>query len=40
MLPLPHIGTAIFETRFAMAELAVNKLIAGLRRERPAHLAV
>jgi glyoxylate/hydroxypyruvate/2-ketogluconate reductase len=40
VVALPHIGTAIFETRFAMAELAVDNLIAGLRGERPAHLAV
>ncbi|HEY4073071.1 MAG TPA: D-glycerate dehydrogenase [Herbaspirillum sp.] len=40
VVALPHIGSATFETRFAMAELAVDNLIAGLRGERPAHLAV
>jgi glyoxylate/hydroxypyruvate/2-ketogluconate reductase len=40
VVALPHIGSATFETRFAMAELAVDNLIAGLRGERPVHLAV
>ena len=40
VVALPHVGSATHETRFAMAELAVNSLIAGLRGERPPHLAV
>jgi gluconate 2-dehydrogenase len=40
VVALPHIGSATHETRFAMAELAVDSLIAGLRGERPPHLAV
>jgi gluconate 2-dehydrogenase len=39
VVALPHVGTATFETRFAMAELAVDNLIAGLRGERPKYLA-
>jgi gluconate 2-dehydrogenase len=40
VIALPHVGSATYETRFAMAELAIDNLIAGLRGERPAHLAV
>lgn len=40
VVALPHVGSATHETRFAMAELAVNSLIAGLHGERPPHLAV
>jgi phosphogluconate 2-dehydrogenase/gluconate 2-dehydrogenase len=40
VVALPHVGSATHETRFAMAELAVENLIAGLRGERPPHLAV
>ena len=40
VIALPHVGSATFETRYAMAKLAVENLIAGLRGERPAHLAV
>jgi glyoxylate/hydroxypyruvate/2-ketogluconate reductase len=39
VVALPHIGSATHETRFAMAELAVENLTAGLRGERPRHLA-
>ena len=34
--PLPHIGSATFETRHAMAELATSNLLQGLAGERPA----
>ncbi|QDD63964.1 D-glycerate dehydrogenase [Herbaspirillum seropedicae] len=40
VVALPHIGSATHETRLAMAELAVTNLIAGLRGEPVAHLAV
>ncbi len=40
VVALPHIGSATHETRRAMAELAVDNLIAGLRGAQPAHLAV
>jgi len=30
---LPHIGSATVKTRYAMAQLAVNNVIAGLRGE-------
>jgi gluconate 2-dehydrogenase len=40
VIALPHVGSGTYETRFAMAELAIDNLIAGLRGERPAHLAV
>jgi phosphogluconate 2-dehydrogenase len=33
----PHIGSATFETRYAMAALAVTNLISALRGERPAN---
>lgn len=36
---LPHIGSATHETRAAMAQLAVDNLLAALRGERPANLA-
>ncbi|CAM9765716.1 unnamed protein product [Ectocarpus sp. 12 AP-2014] len=36
---LPHIGSATHETRAAMAQLAVDNLLATLRGERPANLA-
>jgi glyoxylate reductase len=35
VLVLPHIGTATHETRYAMRELAVRNLLAGLCGERP-----
>lgn len=35
VVALPHIGSATAQTRFAMAELAVNNLIAALGGERP-----
>lgn len=38
VVALPHIGSATHETRFAMAQLAVDNLVAGLRGERPRHL--
>lgn len=34
--PLPHIGSATFETRHAMVELATNSLLLALAGERPA----
>ncbi len=39
VVALPHIGSATHETRLAMAQLAVDNLIAGLNGERPRHLA-
>lgn len=39
VVALPHIGSATQETRLAMAQLAVDNLIAGLKGERPRHLA-
>lgn len=38
VVALPHIGSATYETRLAMAELAVKNLRAGLRGERPPYL--
>lgn len=38
VVALPHIGSATHETRFAMAQLAVDNLVAGLNGERPRHL--
>ena len=38
VVALPHIGSATHETRFAMAQLAVDNLVAGLHGERPRHL--
>jgi gluconate 2-dehydrogenase len=38
VVALPHIGSATHETRFAMAQLAVDNLVAGLRGERPRNL--
>lgn len=38
VVALPHIGSATHETRFAMAQAAVDNLVAGLRGERPKHL--
>ncbi len=35
VLVLPHIGTATHETRYAMRELAVRNLLAGISGERP-----
>jgi phosphogluconate 2-dehydrogenase/gluconate 2-dehydrogenase len=35
---LPHIGSATHETRYAMASMAVDNLVTGLRGERPKHL--
>jgi lactate dehydrogenase-like 2-hydroxyacid dehydrogenase len=35
VVALPHIGSATHETRFAMAQLAVDNLIAGLAGKRP-----
>lgn len=35
VVALPHIGSATHETRFAMAEMAVDNLIAGLNGQRP-----
>ncbi|WP_050475930.1 2-hydroxyacid dehydrogenase [Herbaspirillum rhizosphaerae] len=40
VVALPHIGSATHETRRAMAELAVQNLIDGLRGAQPQHLAV
>ncbi|EJL88320.1 lactate dehydrogenase-like oxidoreductase [Herbaspirillum sp. CF444] len=40
VVALPHIGSATHETRRAMAELAVQNLINGLRGAQPKHLAV
>ncbi|MCA1324626.1 2-hydroxyacid dehydrogenase [Herbaspirillum sp. alder98] len=40
VVALPHIGSATHETRLAMAELAVDNLIAGLRGETVPHLAL
>ena len=39
VVALPHIGSATQETRLAMAQLAVDNLIAGLKGERPRYLA-
>lgn len=39
VVALPHIGSATHETRLAMAQLAVENLIAGLRGLRPRYLA-
>lgn len=39
VVALPHIGSATHETRLAMATLAVDNLVAGLRGETPRHLA-
>ena len=36
VVAIPHVGSATFETRHAMAELAVKNLISALRGERPA----
>lgn len=38
VVALPHIGSATHETRFAMAQLAVDNLVAGLRGGRPKNL--
>ncbi|WP_145154462.1 2-hydroxyacid dehydrogenase [Pseudomonas oryzihabitans] len=38
VVTLPHIGSATHETRYAMAERAVNNLIAALTGERPSDL--
>ena len=38
VVALPHIGSATHETRYAMAQQAVDNLLAGLRGERPRHL--
>ncbi|MES2260032.1 MAG: D-glycerate dehydrogenase [Pseudomonadota bacterium] len=38
VVALPHIGSATHETRYAMAQTAVDNLVAGLRGERPANL--
>uniref|UniRef100_UPI002582B3A4 2-hydroxyacid dehydrogenase n=1 Tax=uncultured Pseudomonas sp. TaxID=114707 RepID=UPI002582B3A4 len=38
VVTLPHIGSATHETRYAMAERAVNNLIAALTGERPTDL--
>ncbi|KIZ50453.1 bifunctional glyoxylate/hydroxypyruvate reductase B [Pseudomonas oryzihabitans] len=38
VVTLPHIGSATHETRYAMAERAVNNLIAALNGERPTDL--
>jgi len=38
VVTLPHIGSATHETRYAMAERAVNNLIAALEGERPTDL--
>jgi gluconate 2-dehydrogenase len=38
VVALPHIGSATHETRFAMAQSAVDNLVAGLRGERPKNL--
>jgi len=38
VVTLPHIGSATHETRYAMAERAVNNLIAALKGERPLDL--
>jgi lactate dehydrogenase-like 2-hydroxyacid dehydrogenase len=35
VLVFPHIGTATHETRYAMRELAVRNLLAGVGGERP-----
>lgn len=40
VVALPHIGSATHETRLAMAELAVENLIAGLEGHVPRYLAV
>ena len=32
---LPHIGSATHETRYAMSELAVQNMVAGLKGDRP-----
>jgi phosphogluconate 2-dehydrogenase/gluconate 2-dehydrogenase len=40
VVALPHIGSATHETRQAMAELAVQNLVAGLRGQPVPHLAV
>jgi phosphogluconate 2-dehydrogenase/gluconate 2-dehydrogenase len=40
VVALPHIGSATHETRLAMAELAVDNLIAGLRGQTVPHLAL
>ena len=40
VVALPHIGSATHDTRRAMAELAVQNLIDGLRGAQPKHLAV
>ncbi len=37
---LPHVGSATHETRFAMAQLAVDNVLAGVSGQRPAALAV
>ena len=38
VVALPHIGSATHETRYAMAQQAVDNLLAGLRGEHPRHL--
>ena len=40
VVALPHIGSATHETRFAMAQLAVDNLMAGLAGKRPACLVI
>lgn len=40
VVALPHIGSATHETRFAMAQVAVDNLIAGLEGQLPRYLAV
>jgi gluconate 2-dehydrogenase len=40
VVALPHIGSATHETRLAMAELAVENLIAGLEGGQPRNLAI
>jgi gluconate 2-dehydrogenase len=40
VIALPHVGSATYETRYAMAELTVDNLIVGLGGGTPAHLAV
>ncbi|EJN02029.1 D-glycerate dehydrogenase [Herbaspirillum sp. YR522] len=40
VVALPHIGSATHETRLAMAELAIDNLVAGLRGEPVPHLAL
>ncbi len=39
VVALPHVGSATHETRFTMAQLAVDNLIAGLNGWRPQYLA-